>query len=64
MITFNVAGMTCGGCAQAITNAVHRLDPAASVEIDLGAKKVSVTSAASPDRLQKAIAEAGYQASR
>ena len=63
MITFNVTGMTCGGCARAVTNAVHQVDPAASVNVDLGGKKVAVTSSASPDRLQKAIEEAGYQVS-
>jgi copper chaperone len=64
MITFNVTGMTCGGCARAVTNAVHQVDPAATVEIDLAAKTVRVTSAASADRLQSAIEEAGYQVSR
>ena len=64
MITFNVTGMTCGGCARAVTNAVHQVDRAASVEIDLAAKTVTVTSAASADRLQSAIEEAGYQVSR
>lgn len=64
MITFNVTGMTCGGCARAVTNAVHQVDRSASVEIDLAAKTVTVTSAASADRLQSAIEEAGYQVSR
>jgi copper chaperone len=63
MITFNVIGMTCGGCARAVTNAVHQIDASASVEVDLGAKKVAVTSTASSDRLQSAIEEAGYQVS-
>lgn len=63
MITFNVKGMTCGGCARAVTNAVHQVDPAASVEVDLAAKKLSVTSTASQDRLQKSIEDAGYQVS-
>lgn len=63
MITFKVTGMTCGGCARAVTNAVHQVDPAASVEVNLGAKKVAVTSSASRDRLHKAIEEAGYQVS-
>ena len=61
MITFSVTGMTCGGCARAVTNALHEVDPAASVEVDLGARKVAVTSTASADRLQSAIEEAGYQ---
>ena len=63
MITFKVQGMTCGGCARAVTNAVQQVDPAASVEVNVGAKTVSVTSTASSDRLQGAIEEAGYEVS-
>ena len=63
MITFKVQGMTCGGCARAVTNAVQQADPAAAVAVDLGAKTVAVTSSASSDRLQRAIEEAGYEAS-
>lgn len=63
MITFKVQGMTCGGCARAVTNAVKQVDPAAAVAVDLGAKTVAVTSSASSDRLQRAIEEAGYEVS-
>ena len=60
MIKFNVQGMTCGGCARAVTNAVQQADPAASVDVDLAGKTVSVESSADPARLKAAIEDAGY----
>ena len=61
MITFSVLGMTCGGCARAVTNAVQRVDSDASVEVDLAAKKVAINSSADPAQLSEAIEEAGYE---
>ena len=60
MIKFNVNGMTCGGCARAVTNAVQQIDPAASVDVDLAAKTVSVESSADDGEVKAAIEEAGY----
>jgi copper chaperone len=60
MIKFNVQGMTCGGCARAVTNAVQQADPAASVDVDLAGKTVSVETSADPARLKAAIEDAGY----
>ena len=61
MITFNVLGMTCGGCARAVTSAVQRIDAEASVDVDLPAKKVAISSSADPSQLSEAIEEAGYE---
>ena len=60
MIKFNVNGMTCGGCARAVTNAVQQVDPAASVDVDLAAQTVSVESSADAAQIKAAIEEAGY----
>lgn len=60
MITFEVPGMTCGHCARTITNALQEIDPAAQVTVDLAAKRVAVTSTATPERLRTAIQDAGY----
>ena len=60
MIKFNVNGMTCGGCARAVTNAVQQVDPAAAVDVDLAAKTVSVESSADAGEVKAAIEEAGY----
>jgi len=60
MIKFNVQGMTCGGCARAVTDAVQQADPAASVDVEVAGKTVSVESSADPARLKAAIEDAGY----
>ena len=60
MIKFNVQGMTCGGCARAVTEAVQQVDPAASVDVDLAGKTVSVESSADSGQVKAAIEEAGY----
>ena len=64
MLEFNVPKMSCGSCARAVTNAVQSVDPAAVVEVDLGAKRVAVQSELGPERIEAAIEEAGYPAER
>lgn len=60
MVSFHIPGMTCGGCARSVTNAVRHVDAAARVDVDLAAKLVSVEARATADALAKAIADAGY----
>lgn len=61
MHRFNVDKMECGGCAKAVTRAVHAVEPNARIEVDLGAKLVTVTGAdGQADRIVQAIVEAGY----
>ncbi|RZU38344.1 copper chaperone [Fluviicoccus keumensis] len=61
MIVFNVHDMTCGHCAGLINKAVHDIDPAARVEIDLTTHRVTIASAtAEAGELRQAIQEAGY----
>ncbi|SDS18889.1 cation transporter [Pseudomonas fuscovaginae UPB0736] len=62
MQVFNVQGMSCGHCVKAITSAVQAKDPAASVQVDLGAKEVGVQSRLSADEVISAIVEEGYEA--
>jgi copper chaperone len=40
--TYTVHGMTCGGCANAVTNAITKAAPNATVQVDLNAKTVTV----------------------
>ena len=61
MIEFSVSGMTCGHCAHAVTAALHGVDPAAKVAVDLAAKRVTVRSDADRQRLEASIQEAGYE---
>ncbi|AMZ72805.1 copper chaperone [Pseudomonas sp. NFACC23-1] len=63
MQTFNVQGMSCGHCVKAITQALKSKDPAADVQIDLGAKTVQVQSSLPADAVLAAIKEEGYEAS-
>ena len=59
--TFLVDDMTCGHCAGAITKALAALDKLAKVNVDLGARRVEVTSTGADEaQLREAIKEAGY----
>lgn len=62
MFEFRVANMNCGHCVSTITKAVKRVDPQATVEIDLPSKLVKVESAADAGEFQDAIADAGFSA--
>ncbi len=61
MQLFDVSGMTCGHCVRAVTQAIKAIDPAATVQVDLGAKQVWVDSAATLAALTAAIEAEGYQ---
>ena len=64
MFDFQVNGMTCGGCARAVTNAVESVDAAANVQVDLAAKRVTVDSTADAAKIRSAIEDAGYDVER
>ena len=60
MTEFQINDMTCNHCAATITKAVHSLDRAAKVEVDLAAKRVRVESPVGPAMLAAAIRGAGF----
>ena len=60
MLRYQVDDMTCGHCAQAITQALKGLDPHAEVTVDLGAKQVAVTSQFESPLIESSIRAAGY----
>lgn len=62
MTTYNVKGMTCGHCVKAVTAAVQQVDAQARVEVDLATGKVQVDSTLPAPAIERAIAEAGYEA--
>ena len=62
MQIFNVDGMTCGGCAGAVTRAVQSADKDARVEVDLAAKKVKVDSKLNSLEIIDLITNAGFEA--
>ncbi|EPY00261.1 heavy-metal-associated domain-containing protein [Magnetospirillum fulvum] len=43
--TYRVTGMTCGGCARAVTQAITEAAPKASVQVDLDRQAVTVDGA-------------------
>jgi copper chaperone len=55
---FNVEGMTCGHCVNAITRAVERIG--ARADVDLAGRTVSVTGASDAAAVREAIEREGY----
>lgn len=60
MYELTVADMTCKHCVGRVTAAVHAVDPAANVTIDLASGKVRIDSTAAVAPLAAAIDGAGY----
>ena len=59
--TYSVPGISCRHCRVAITGEVGRLPGIAAVEVDLGAKRVTVSGPAVDDTaVRNAIDDAGY----
>jgi copper chaperone len=61
-LLMEVDGMTCEGCAAAVTRAIRRLDPAAEVDVDLEHDRVRVVTVAQAIDIAQAVDRAGYQA--
>ena len=60
MIEMTLPDMSCGHCASTVTQTCKLVDPAAKVEVDVGAKKVKIESAEDRNDFAEALAEAGY----
>jgi copper chaperone len=58
--TYLVKGMTCDGCVRAVTKAIERAVPGASVEVDLDSGKVTVSDGADPSAIAEAVDDAGF----
>lgn len=61
MYTFNIPKMSCGGCVNAIKNAILRVDESANVEINLPTKTVTVRTDHSEEDIIQAMSNAGYK---
>jgi copper chaperone len=61
-LLMQVDGMTCEGCAAAVTRTIHRLDPSADIDVDLAHGRVRVTTCAQSVQVAEAINKAGYEA--
>jgi copper chaperone len=62
MVTLDVKGMTCGGCAATVEKLIKREDQAAKVVVDLPTGKVTADTSAPVDKLIAAISAAGFEA--
>lgn len=60
MIELTINDMTCGGCVASITRVVKGLDPHASVDADVAAKRVKISSAIKSEAVITAISDAGF----
>ena len=60
--TYNVTGMTCGDCVQAVTDELTALAGVSDVQVSLADGAVTVTSAGplDPADVAAAVDEAGY----
>ena len=56
-----VRKMTCNHCVRAVTAAVHGVQPAARVEVDLGQGTVRIEGDVDADAAASAIREEGYE---
>ncbi|MBL0404829.1 heavy-metal-associated domain-containing protein [Microvirga aerilata] len=61
-LLMQVEGMTCQGCVNSVTKAVQRLDPSATVEVDLEHGRVHVVTQAQSVEVARAIDAAGFEA--
>ena len=62
MIDLTLPTMTCGHCVRTVTETVHRVDPAAKVEIDLATHRVQIDSTQPAQAFVAPLAEEGYAA--
>lgn len=62
MLTLSIPAISCGHCARAITDAIHELDPAASVQVDVAARTAVVDTRADGAAVRERLAAEGYPA--
>lgn len=58
--TYIVDGMTCGHCAQAVTNALKSLNNTADIQVDLEKKTVTVSGIDDDAAISEAVEDAGF----
>jgi copper chaperone CopZ len=59
--TYQVTGMTCGGCVRHVDKAIRNTPGVTEVTVDLASSTAAVTGTASFEALAAKVAEAGYQ---
>jgi len=59
-VVLAIAGMTCGGCAGAVTRALSAVPGVAEVRVDLAGGSATVTGTARVEELIRAVQAAGF----
>ena len=59
-LTYDVPGVNCGHCRTAIETSVSKVDGVEHVDVDIEAKRVTVSGAADDAAVRAAIDDAGY----
>ena len=59
--TYRVLGMTCDGCANAVSNAIQAAAPGATIEVDLENKAVTVEGTDDVTVIKQAVEDAGFE---
>lgn len=58
--TYTVAGMTCNGCVNKVTNAVTGVAGVEDVDVDVATGTLEVIGSADDSAIRAAVAEVGY----
>lgn len=62
MMTFHIPDMSCGHCKATVEKAIKVIDPKAHINFDMEARRVALDSVMDAEKMQAALAEAGYPA--
>ncbi|MBN8291859.1 heavy-metal-associated domain-containing protein [Rhodobacter sp. NTK016B] len=62
MATYHIPDMSCGHCKATIETTIQALDPAARIDFDMAARRISVESTLDAVQIQAALGQAGYPA--
>lgn len=58
--TYTVTGMTCGGCARSVENAIKALKPESEITIDVSTARVTVANGPEDAAVKTAVEDAGF----
>ena len=59
--TYTVAGMTCNGCVNKVTNAVTEVPGVDDVDVDVSTGTLEIFGSADDSAIRAAVAKIGYQ---
>lgn len=62
MTTFSIPDMSCGHCKAAVEAAILKIDPSASVSVDLQSRTAEITTAEPPRAVINALVAIGFPA--